>query len=165
MDAREISAIQPLLAEHNTKLIGVGIEQFGVSEFINGNFFNGDVFVDQGPPEKETYATLNFKTMSFREMFQATLSVAAHCITVYGSIWECMRVGGNVSGDKYQLGGCLIVEAGGGDKPLLHWTQQGPLDHVANADILRALGIDGKATAVARITKKISEIKTSSAYF
>ena len=85
--AREISAIQPLLAEHNVKLIGVGVEQFGVAEFINGNFFKGDVFVDEGPPQKGTYATLDFKTMSFREMFQATLSVAAHCITVYGSIW------------------------------------------------------------------------------
>ena len=76
-----------------------------------------------------------------------------------------MRVGGNVSGDKYQLGGCLIVDAGGGDKPLLHWIQQGPLDHMANADILRALGIKSEAAAATRINKKISEVKTSSAYF
>ena len=128
-----------MLAENNVKLIGVMVEQFGepfyrtvLREFINEQFFKGDIFVAEG---KTAYAALDFKTMSFSQLFQSHLS------GVYGSVWECMRVGSQLSGDSYQLGGCLVMEAGGGDEPLLHYIQQGPLDHLANADVLRALGI------------------------
>ena len=152
LNAERISAIQPVLAENNVKLIGVGLEQLGKSDFIKGMFFEGDVFVDEG---KKTYDALDFKTMSFPEVFQACLSVASHIGPKSGSVWECMRLGGNMSGDRYQLGGCLVVEAGGGDKPLLHYIQPDPLDHVDNAEILRVLGIKGEATVSTPKNKKI----------
>ena len=56
--AREISAIKPILDQHDTRLVGVGLEKLGVEDFMAGNFFNGDLFVDVG---KKSYQDLGFK--------------------------------------------------------------------------------------------------------
>ena len=58
-----------------------------------------------------------------------------------------LSLGGNLDGDKYQNGGCLVVEKGGGEEPLLHYIQQGAPDHVNNVDVLKALGITAEAPA------------------
>lgn len=36
-----LSALQPILQSNNVKLVGVGLEQLGVDEFIQGQFFSG----------------------------------------------------------------------------------------------------------------------------
>ena len=130
-----------MLSENNVKLIGVGVEQLGVNEFISGKFFEGDVYIDEG---KKTYAALDFQTMSFLQLFPAILSAAARAAQGRA---KALGLGGNTAGDKYQNGGCLVVEKGGGDKPLLHYIQQGAPDHVPNADVLKALNIKGEAPA------------------
>ena len=130
-----------MLSENNVKLIGVGVEQLGVNEFISGKFFEGDVYIDEG---KKTYAALDFQTMSFLQLFPAILSAAARAAQARA---KALGLGGNTAGDKYQNGGCLVVEKGGGDKPLLHYIQQGAPDHVPNADVLKALNIKGEAPA------------------
>ena len=35
------SALQPILDKNNVRLIGVGLEELGVQEFIDGKFFDG----------------------------------------------------------------------------------------------------------------------------
>ena len=35
------SALQPILVKNNVRLIGVGLEELGVQEFIDGKFFDG----------------------------------------------------------------------------------------------------------------------------
>jgi len=35
------SALQPIFQKHNVKLVGVGLEQLGVDEFVEGQFFSG----------------------------------------------------------------------------------------------------------------------------
>jgi hypothetical protein len=35
------SALQPIFQQNNVKLIGVGLEEVGVQEFIDGKFFDG----------------------------------------------------------------------------------------------------------------------------
>ena len=47
LGAREISAIKPILDQHDTKLIGVGLEKLGVEDFIAGNFFNGGTYLKE----------------------------------------------------------------------------------------------------------------------
>ena len=37
----EVSAIKPILDSNNVKLIGVGLEELGVQDFIDGKFFDG----------------------------------------------------------------------------------------------------------------------------
>ncbi len=39
--AREVSAIKPILDSNNVKLVGVGLEDLGVEEFLEGKFFDG----------------------------------------------------------------------------------------------------------------------------
>ena len=144
--AREISAIQPLLAENNVKLVGVGVEHFGVEEFIKGKYFEGDVFVDEG---KKSYAALDFKTMSYLQLIPAVISSAARSAQAAA---KRLGLGGNLDGDKYQNGGCLVLEKGGGDAPLLHFIQQAAPDHVENAEVLKSLGIEGEAPAATPVT-------------
>lgn len=128
-----------MLAENNVKLIGVGVEQFGVEDFIKGNYFEGEVFVDEG---KKSYAALEFKTMSFLQLIPAVISAASRAAQAAA---KKLGLGGNMDGDKWQNGGCLVVEKGGGEKPLLHYIQQAAPDHVPNADVLKSLGIKGEA--------------------
>ena len=35
------SALQPIFQKNNVRLIGVGLEELGVQEFIDGKFFDG----------------------------------------------------------------------------------------------------------------------------
>ena len=37
--------LQPILAEHNVNLIGIGFDDFGVRDFIDGNFFKGGMIM------------------------------------------------------------------------------------------------------------------------
>lgn len=53
-----MSLLTPLLASHNVKNIGIGLEEFGLKEFVEGQFFNGDLYVDIG---KKTYQDLGYK--------------------------------------------------------------------------------------------------------
>jgi len=126
-----------LLKQNNVRLIGVGVEQSGVQEFIQGKYFDGDIYVDDG---KKSYQSLDFKTMSFIQLFQL-LSIKAG--TALASA-IALGLGGNMDGDKWQLGGCLVVEKGGGDKPLLYYVQNSASDHVSNADVLKSLSIKGE---------------------
>ena len=128
-----------MLAEHNVKLIGVGVEQLGVEEFIKGNYFEGEVFVDEG---KKSYAALDFKRMGFLQLIPAIVSAASRAAQATA---KRLGLGGNMAGDGMQNGGCLVVEKEGGDQPLLHYIQLAAPDHVSNADVLKALQIQGEA--------------------
>ena len=43
--AREVSAIKPILDSNNINLVGVGLEELGVQEFIDGKYFEGGVYL------------------------------------------------------------------------------------------------------------------------
>ena len=90
-----------------------------------------DVYIDEG---KKSYAALNFKRMNFLQMFSAVLSSAARAAF---SRAKALRLGGNMSGDNWQNGGCLIVEKGGGEKPLLYYIQESAPSIVENSDVLK----------------------------
>ena len=72
--------------------------------------------------------------MGVLELILALLSPTARTATM-----KAMRLGlgGNLFGDGWQNGGCLVVEKGGGDEPLLYYIQQNPSDHVSNRDVLQ----------------------------
>ena len=72
--AREISLIQPQLKEHNVRLIGIGLEPLGLQEFLDGNFFAGELYVDK---DKKAFSRLNFKRLSFLQLFPAVFAKKA----------------------------------------------------------------------------------------
>lgn len=125
-----MSALQPILEEHNTKLIGVGVEKLGVEEFIEGNFFSGDLYIDEG---KKSYADLGFNRMGIMGIFGAVISRAARAAQNRA---KALGLGGDLKGDGYQNGGALVVEKGG-EKPLLVYVQKDAPDHASNKDILK----------------------------
>jgi len=131
--AREVSAIKPILDSNNVKLVGVGLEDLGVEEFLEGKFFDGELFIDT---DKKSYNALGFKRFGFLGLFPAVLSSLARAAQGRA---KGLKLGGNMAGDGYQNGGALVVEKGG--KTLYHYVQEEAPDHASNAEILKALGI------------------------
>ncbi|GIY42500.1 hypothetical protein CEXT_466381 [Caerostris extrusa] len=66
--AKDFSQIKPILDENNVRLIGVGVEELGVEEFINGKFFDGELFIDK---EKKCYTDLGYKRFGMLSIIPA----------------------------------------------------------------------------------------------
>jgi len=132
--AREVSAIKPILDSNGVKLVGVGLEELGVQDFIDGKYLDGDeLYIDT---DKKSYKDLGFKRFGFLGLLPAVLSSAARAAI---SRAQALGLGGNMAGDGYQNGGALVVGKGG--ETLFHYVQDQAPDHASNADILNALGI------------------------
>jgi len=112
----------------------VGLEPLGLEEFVEGNFFAGELFVDKN---KGAFKKLGFRQMSYMEIISSLLSRKWRDANAKA---KSLNLGGNLSGDGYQNGGCLIVGAGGGPT-LLAWKQDNAADHVENDKVLEVLGI------------------------
>ena len=67
-------------------------------------------------------------------MFPAILSAAARKAAARA---KALKLGGNTSGDGWQNGGCLVVEKGGGEKPLLYYIQETAPAIVDNVNVLK----------------------------
>ncbi|GBL76208.1 Prostamide/prostaglandin F synthase [Araneus ventricosus] len=66
--AKQLSEIKPKLDEHNVRLVGIGVEEIGVKEFIDGKFFAGDLFIDV---EKKCYKDLQYKRYGILNLIPA----------------------------------------------------------------------------------------------
>ena len=95
--------------------------------------FISDVFVDEG---KKSYQALDFKVMGFLDLIPAILSAAARA--AQGKA-KALGLGGNNYGDGWQNGGCMVVENGGGEKPLLFYIQETAPAIVSNRSILKVI--------------------------
>ncbi len=87
---------------------------------------------------KNAYKRMGFKKMSTLGLFKAVAGKAARRAQ---SRAKQLNLPSNVKGDKFQYGGCLVVEKGG-KETLLTYVQEGAPDHVENEDVIKALGID-----------------------
>lgn len=56
-----MSTLTPLLASHGVKNVAVGLEDFGLDDFVKGEFFNGDLYVDI---DKKSYKDIGYKRFS-----------------------------------------------------------------------------------------------------
>ena len=110
-------------------MIGVGLEKLGVEDFIAGNFFNGDLLIDEG---KKSYQALGFKSSGFLRWILDPLNLTAqkhqredhflHSLipAILGRIAraaqnqaKALGISGNMEGDGFQKGGVLIVDKAG----------------------------------------------------
>jgi len=114
-------------------MIGVGVEELGVEEFVAGKFFDGELFIDT---QKKSYQDLGFRRLGF---FSAIGSILGKLGRAMISEAKSKGIEGNLKGDGMQNGGTIIVAAGG--KVLLVYKQESPADHVALEDVLKALDI------------------------
>jgi prostamide/prostaglandin F2alpha synthase len=124
-----------LLKARDIRLIGVGLEEEGVDEFLEGKYFAGEVYVD---PKKEQYRALAFKQFNICNIWGVIFSKVGRAMI------RKARANGtpnNFKGNGFLTGGTLIVAKGGTDV-ILFYRQQELADHLENEKILAALGID-----------------------
>ncbi|PNJ47894.1 FAM213B isoform 7, partial [Pongo abelii] len=156
--AQDLSSLAGLLDQHGVRLVGVGPEALGLQEFLDGDYFAGELYLDES---KQLYKELGFKrlwTQASPESGQATW-----CLRRYNSLSilpaalgkpvrdvaakaKAVGIQGNLSGDLLQSGGLLVVSKGG-DKVLLHFVQKSPGDYVPKEHILQVLGISAEVCA------------------
>nr|XP_022335823.1 prostamide/prostaglandin F synthase-like [Crassostrea virginica] len=134
LSAKQLSTIQPQLAANNVRLIGIGLEEVGVEQFIQGNFFTGELYIDT---KKQCYKKLGFKRLNFLSVFPSVLSKSSRDALNKA---KQENISGDFRGDVYQNGGTLVIEPGG--KVLLLYKQENPSDHINTSEILQVLGIN-----------------------
>lgn len=115
------------------KLVGIGLEELGVEEFVKGDFFKGDLYLDT---KKEAYKAIGYKRLG---IFGALSTILEKKVRALFERAKKENITGNMAGDKFQFGGTLVVDKGG--KVLLNYKQESAADHVANDDVLKALGL------------------------
>ncbi|XP_036387516.1 prostamide/prostaglandin F synthase [Megalops cyprinoides] len=136
--AAELSKLKDDLSESGVGLVGIGPEETGLKEFLDGGFFKGELYIDE---KKQSYKDLGFKRYTVLSVVPAALGKKVRDIVTKAN---AQGIQGNFSGDLLQSGGMLIV-AKGGETVLLHFVQDSPGDFVPLEDIVKALGITSKA--------------------
>ncbi|KAL4703903.1 hypothetical protein ACJJTC_013080 [Scirpophaga incertulas] len=132
----ELSEIASVLRRHNIKLIGVGVEEMGSTEFVEKQFFDGDLYYVK---DKSTYNTLGFKKFNKVSILASLFWKQSREALSKG---QDMGLGGDLKGDWGQTGGAVLVEKGG--KLLTYFAQTGPGDHLPNLDILKHFGLENE---------------------
>jgi len=127
-------------------MIGVGMEELGLEEFVKGNYFDGELFIDM---KKKSFQAFGFKRLGF---FGAIGSILGKKGRDMISEAKTKGIEGNLKGDAMQNGGTIVVAAGG--KLLLMYMQESPADHVDPDDVLKALGISGSTVDKDASTEK-----------
>lgn len=149
--AKQLSEIYPRLQENNVNMIGVGCEELGGQEFLNGKFFSGGNWIERNALtiknyschvelyydfNKTIYREMGFKRFNFLSILASLLWPDSRKVI---SEARALQVPGNFAGDGLQTGGALIVDKGG--KLLYEFKQNGPGDHLPNNKILQILGL------------------------
>ncbi|KAL0810357.1 hypothetical protein ABMA28_010506 [Loxostege sticticalis] len=134
--AKELGEIAPILAKHNIKLVGVGVEEAGSKDFVDGKFFDGDLYYVENI---STYQALGFKRFNLVTILTSLLWKQSREAIAKG---RSMGLGGDMKGDWVQTGGALLMEKGG--KVLHHFAQTGPGEHMSNLDILKTFGLENE---------------------
>ncbi|XP_046463865.1 prostamide/prostaglandin F synthase-like [Daphnia pulex] len=133
--AQELSLLSPRLSQENVRLVGIGLEELGVEEFVEKKFWAGELYIDE---KKKSFNDLGYKRFSIWSLPGLLLSRIARSQAALG---KERGVGGDLRGDGFQNGGLIVVGKGG--KLLYSFVQENPADHAANEDILKALNLSG----------------------
>ncbi|XP_045162127.2 prostamide/prostaglandin F synthase-like [Mercenaria mercenaria] len=133
LGAKRLSELKPRLDENNVRLVGIGLEEVGVEEFVKEDYFKGELYIDT---KKEAYKALGFRRLN---IFSVLPSIFGKKAREFNERVKKEKIPGNMTGDGMQNGGTLIVGQGG--KVLLSFRQENAPDHVENEDVLKALGL------------------------
>lgn len=159
--ATEVSEIKPQLDAHGVGLAGVGLEKLGVDDFVEGGYFKGDLYLDEG---KAIYSQMQFKRYNMLSIGGALVSSETRKANARSN---ARGIKGNMKGDGMQLGGTLVVSKGG-EKVLLCHKQKNPGDHTNVTAVLQSLGIatsgdEGEGATAAVQGENTSETKAEEA--
>lgn len=134
--ALDLSSIKPQLDAQGIGLVGVGVEELGVQAFVDGKYFDGDLYIDQN---LATYKSLGFKRAgAMSAMKQLMFSKETSRYVAHANALGVKDY--NYKGDGLQQGGTYVVEKGG--KVLFEHIQDGFGNHPKLEDILKSLNIE-----------------------
>ncbi|PNI31420.1 FAM213B isoform 7 [Pan troglodytes] len=68
--AQDLSSLAGLLDQHGVRLVGVGPEALGLQEFLDGDYFKGELYLDES---KQLYKELGFKRYNSLSILPAAL--------------------------------------------------------------------------------------------
>ncbi|EUB63581.1 hypothetical protein EGR_01663 [Echinococcus granulosus] len=115
LHALELSRFQSAFQAKGVRLIGIGHDTEGVEEFREGQFFSGELYLDE---KKETYAVLGCGSVGLVPgMFSLIQSAGRNLIRET----KGKNVVGNLKGDGWQTGGLVVVDK---DGSLLYFFKQ-----------------------------------------
>lgn len=133
--AKELSTISPLLTAHGVKNVGIGLEPLGLEDFLAGNYFNGELYVDI---EKKTYKEIGYKRYGYCAMLWDFFSKPTMDKAKENKAKDNLPY--DFKGDGFQQGGTLIITKGG-TEVIYDYRQDHVADEVDVKDILKALKI------------------------
>ncbi|CAF4905867.1 unnamed protein product [Pieris macdunnoughi] len=177
--AKELDDIAPVLKNNNIRLIGVGVEEAGSKEFIDGKYFDGELFYAE---DRSIYQKLGFKRFNVVTILTSLLWKQSRDAIAKGNRMglendlvgdglqnggillmkkggKLICLGGDMKGDWVQTGGMLLVEKGG--KLINHFKQTGPSDHLSNEEILKCFGLEHEYNAETMANKKREDMECS----
>jgi hypothetical protein len=117
-------------------LIGIGLEETGYQEFLDEEYFDGEVYLDT---KKEQYKALGYRKFNICNIW-CVICCNADTKKVANE-GRKNKVKHNWRGNGFLTGGTIIIEKGGQSVILSH-KMEGFGDHLENSKILKALNID-----------------------
>lgn len=135
--AKELNEVIPILKKHDIDMVGIGLEEFGSKEFVDGKFFDGELYVDNN--DKQIYKNMSFKRFNYFTIMASLLWSDTRAAL---SKSRQLQVPGNLAGDGLQTGGALLVRKGG--EVVYEFKQNGPADHLPNSKILELFGLQNE---------------------
>ncbi|XP_026324577.1 prostamide/prostaglandin F synthase-like isoform X4 [Hyposmocoma kahamanoa] len=130
--AKELGEIAPILHKNNVKLIGVGVEEAGSKEFVEGKFFDGDLYYVE---DMNTYQNLGFKRFNVISIITSLFWKQSREAIFKG---RSMGLQSDLVGDGLQNGGAVFIQNGVENI----FIQAGPGDRMPNMDILENFGLE-----------------------
>jgi prostamide/prostaglandin F2alpha synthase len=106
--------LQPILKKNNIGLVGIGLERLGLEEFQSGNYFSGDLYIDQG---KKAYQILGLPYLGW---LKGITEVFSRSTKAWNDETKKMGVQGNLKGDGFQLGATYVLGKNDGKVWLAH---------------------------------------------
>lgn len=131
----ELSRLRPELDSLGVRLIAVGHERLGLEEFVEGKFFDGDIYLNT---DKSLYKALGAKRAGVFSMAKPSMWKAVKRA-------KAKKFDGNMAGDGFQLGGLMVLEPSGA--MVYRFTQSGFGDHPPLAEVLAAAREGAEADA------------------
>lgn len=135
-NALELQKITPILEQNNIRVVAVGIEKLGMEEFLEGGYWKGELYIDDG---KKILKALDIKSVGIL----STIAMIVANKDVKDAAKKSKHIPGNFKGDGRQLGGTFAIAKGG--EILMDFRQKNFADHPSIESMLEAFGIDANS--------------------
>ncbi|KAJ9074269.1 hypothetical protein DSO57_1007961 [Entomophthora muscae] len=134
-ESRLLSNLKPEFDRLNVRLVGIGFEEVGLQEFLDGKYWEWELFLDT---ERTVHRALGLTKMSIIAGLADLLTAASRAAV---SAANKLGISGDFNGDGFQLGGTYVIGAGSAGL-LYEYKQTGAAEYPSMKSIFSAAGGD-----------------------